>query len=139
MPVYGAKNYIRSLPSGEVGLSLDNDLVTAFPAVGGAGVAPLNGEAFAVPSGGSGGGNLADGRTVRWQTLFAGTALGSVNMRIQGAMNDVPAEYIDLDTDTTVGGNSKTVVGVRARFLRGQVQAYTGGDATSKVTLKILP
>lgn len=134
MPAYGSKNYVQSLVPGSIGFSLNADAVTTLNG----NVQPASGEAFALPSS-PGLGNAADGRTIRWQTLFTGTALATVSMRLQGAMRDVDAEYKDLDTDTTVTGNAKTVVGVRANFVRIQVQAQTGADATSKVTGMILP
>jgi hypothetical protein len=72
---------------------------------------------------------------VRWQTIF-GTAPSAINIRLQGAAADVDAEYWDLDTSTATAGEARTVVTVRARFLRIKLVTSTGGAA---LTAKMLP
>jgi hypothetical protein len=69
-----------------------------------------------------------------WQTVF-GTAPTAVNMVLQGAINDVDAEYQTLDTTTVVGGEARTVANVQARFLRVRFVSSTGGTG---LTAKIL-
>ncbi|HYA97300.1 MAG TPA: hypothetical protein VEH49_04330 [Methylomirabilota bacterium] len=121
-------NYQNALPPlslfpGDAGFSWNNE---ALPA------APQAGAQFAVPEPAG----LADqGHTVRWQTLY-GTAPTAVNIRLQGAMADVDAEYADIDTSTAPGGEARTVAGVRARFLRVKLFSNTGGAG---LTAKILP
>src|SRR5713101_1585948 len=112
-----------ALYPGDVGFSWNNE---AFPA------APQAGAQFAQPEPA---GFPDQGRTVRWQTIFA-TAPTAVNIRLQGAMADVDAEYADIDTSTATAGEARTVTGVRARFLRIKKVSSTGG---ASLTVKILP
>jgi hypothetical protein len=72
---------------------------------------------------------------VRWQTIF-GSNPSAINIRLQGAMADVDAEYTDVDTSTAIAGEARTAVGVRARFLRVKKITSTGGTG---LTGKILP
>jgi hypothetical protein len=51
-------------------------------------------------------------------------------------MADVDTEFMDVDTSTATAGEARTVVGVRARFLRVKKVTSTGGTA---LTAKILP
>jgi len=55
---------------------------------------------------------------------------GAIDPRLQGAMADVDAEYKDIDTSTNVNGESKTVVGVQAKFLRLRVNSSTVGSGS---------
>ena len=123
MPAYSNATPPFSLFPGDVGFSFNAE---SFPANGTAGAQ------FAVPEPAG----LPDqGHTVRWQTIF-GSAPTAINIRLQGAAADVDAEYADLDTSTATAGEARTVVGVRARFLRVKVVSSTGGSA---LTAKILP
>jgi hypothetical protein len=70
------------------------------------------------------------GRTVRWQTLF-GTAPTAVSIMLQGALQDVDAEYFTLDTSTNTAGESRAVTTVRAKFLRAKVTSITGGSGVT--------
>jgi hypothetical protein len=114
MPNYQNVTPPLALYPGDVGFSWNNE---AFPA------APQAGVQFAQPEPA---GFPDQGRTVRWQTIF-GTAPTAVNIRLQGAMADVDAEYADIDTSTATAGEARTVGGVRARFLRIKLFSNTGG------------
>ena len=122
MPAYQNALPPLSLFSGDVGFSFNNE---AFPG------ANTSGSQFALPSFTG----LPDGGTaVRWQTVF-GTAPTAVNMVLQGAINDVDAEYQTIDTTTVTTGEARTVANVQARFLRIKFVSSTGG---SGLTAKIL-
>jgi hypothetical protein len=122
MPAYQNTLPPISLFSGDVGFSFNNE---AFPGSG------TSGSQFALPSYTG----LPDGGTaVRWQTVF-GTNPTAVNIVLQGAINDVDAEYQTIDTTTTTTGEARTVANVQARFLRIRFVSSTGG---SGLTAKIL-
>ncbi len=122
MPAYQNALPPLSLFSGDVGFSFNNE---AFPG------ANTAGSQFAIPSFTG----LPDGGTaVRWQTIFGG-APTAVNMVLQGAMNDVDAEYQVIDTTTATTGEARTVANVQAKFLRIKFVSSTGG---SGLTAKIL-
>jgi hypothetical protein len=123
MPAYNNSVPPFSLFPGDVGFSFNAE---AFPANGTAGAQ------FAIPEPAG----LPDqGHTVRWQTIF-GTAPSAVSISLQGAAADVASEYFTVDTTTAVAGEARTVIGVRARFLRVIVNTSTGGAA---LTAKMLP
>src|SRR5215468_8789873 len=122
MPAYQNTLPPISLFSGDVGFSFNNE---AFPG------SATSGSQFAMPSFTG----LPDGGTaVRWQTVF-GTAPTTVNMVLQGAINDVDAEYQTLDTTTATAGEARTVANVQAKFLRIRFVSSTGGTG---LTAKIL-
>lgn len=123
MPAYSNSTPPLSLFPGDVGFSFNAE---AFPANGTAGAQ------FAIPEPAG----LPDqGHTVRWQTIF-GTAPTAVNITLQGAAADVNSEYSAIDTSTATAGEARTVLGVRARFLRIIVNSSTGG---ASLTAKMLP
>jgi len=123
MPAYSSDTPPLALFPGDVGFSFNAE---AFPADGTAGAQ------FALPEPAG----LPDqGHTVRWQTIF-GTAPSAINIRLQGAMADVNAEFFDIDTSTATAGEARTVAGVRARFLRVKKVSSSGG---ASLTAKILP
>ncbi len=123
MPAYNNATPPLSLFPGDVGFSFNAE---SFPANGTAG------SQFAIPEPAG----LPDqGHTVRWQTIF-GTAPTAINILLQGAAADVDAEYTTVDTSTATAGEARTVIGVRARFLRAKVVSSTGG---ASLTAKILP
>jgi hypothetical protein len=123
MPVYSNSTPPFSLFPGDVGFSFNAE---AFPANGTAGAQ------FAIPEPAG----LPDqGHTVRWQTIF-GTAPTAISIVLQGAAADVDAEYFVIDTSTLTTGEARTVIGVRAKFLRIKVITSTGGAA---LTAKMLP
>jgi len=122
MPAYQNTLPPISLFSGDIGFSFNNE---AFPG------SATSGSQFALPSFTG----LPDGGTaVRWQTVF-GTAPTAVNIILQGAINDVDAEYQQLDASTQTAGEARTVANVQARFLRIRFVSSTGG---SGLTAKIL-
>jgi hypothetical protein len=123
MPAYSNATPPLSLFPGDVGFSFNNE---AFPAANTAGTQ------FAIPEPSG----LPDQtHAVRWQTIY-GTQPTAVNIRLQGSSADVDAEYADLDTSTATTGDARTVIGVRARFLRIKLFSSTGGAA---LTAKFLP
>ena len=123
MPAYSNTTPPLSLFPGDVGFSFNNE---AFPSAGTAG------SQFAIPEP-TGLPDQTHG--VRWQTIY-GTQPTAVNIRLQGSSADVDAEYFDLDTSTATTGEARTVIGVRAKFLRIKVYSSTGGAA---LTAKFLP
>ena len=123
MPAYNAAVPPLSLFPGDVGFSFNAE---AFPAAGTAG------SQFAIPEPS---GMPDQGHTVRWQTIY-GTAPSAINIVLQGASADVDAEYQLVDTSTATAGEARTVIGVRAKFLRVKVISYTGG---ATITAKMLP
>ena len=123
MPNYQNLTPPFSLSPGDVGFSFNNE---AFPGAGTAG----SQFALTVP-----GGYMPEtGFSVRWQTIFGG-APTAVNISLQGAMNDVDAEYVNIDTTTQTAGEARTATGVQARFLRIKLNSSTGG---SGLTAKML-
>src|SRR5215813_10964834 len=123
MPAYSNATPPLALFPGDVGFSFNGE---TFPSDGTAG------SQFAVPEPA---GFPDQGHTVRWQTVF-GTAPSAVNIRLQGAIDDVNSEYFDLDTSTATAGEARTVNNVRARFLRVNLVSSTGG---ASLTAQILP
>lgn len=122
MPTYQNVVPPISLSSGDVGFSFNNE---AFPG------ANTAGSQFALPSYTG----LPDGGTsVRWQTVF-GTNPTAVNLALQGAINDVDAEYQTIDSSTATAGEARTVANVQARFLRVKLVSSTSGNG---LTTKIL-
>jgi hypothetical protein len=67
-----------------------------------------------------------NGRTIRWQTIY-GTAPSAVSIVLQTAMSDSDAQYSTIDTTTLTAGESRTIAGVRANFVRAKVSSITGG------------
>jgi hypothetical protein len=123
MPAYSNTTPPLSLFPGDVGFSFNAE---AFPANGTAGAQFAIPEPAGVPD---------QGHTVRWQTIY-GTAPSAINITLQGAAADVNSEYFAIDTSTATAGEARTVIGVRARFLRIIVNSSTGG---ATLTVKILP
>lgn len=123
MPAYSNSTPPLSLFPGDVGYSFNAE---AFPANG------TSGAQFAIPEPT---GLTDQAHSVRWQTIF-GTAPTAINIRLQGAAADVDAEYSDIDTSTNTTAEARTVIGVRARFLRIKVVTSSGGAG---LTAKILP
>jgi hypothetical protein len=123
MPAYSNTTPPLSLFPGDVGFSFNAE---AFPANGTAGAQFAIPEPAGVPD---------QGHTVRWQTIY-GTAPSAINIALQGAAADVNSEYFAIDTSTATAGEARTVIGVRARFLRIIVNSSTGG---ATLTVKILP
>jgi len=121
MPNYNAQVPPYSIFPGDVALAFNAE----SPAAGQAS------QQFALPSYA---GFPENGRTIRWQTLF-GSAPSAVSVVLQSAMIDADAEYSTIDTSTVTAGESRSVTGVRANFLRAKVSSITGG---SGVTVQVL-
>jgi len=114
MPNYNTQVPPYSIFPGDVALAFNSE-------------APAAGQAsqqFALPSYA---GFPENGRTLRWQTVF-GSAPTAVNIVLQSAMNDVDAQFATIDTSTATAGESRTVTGVRANFVRAKVSSITGGS-----------
>ena len=123
MPAYSNSTPPLSLFPGDVGFSFNAE---AFPSNGTAGAQ------FAIPEPSG----LPDqGHTVRWQTIF-GTAPSAISIVLQAAAADVDSEYSTIDTSTSTAGEARSLIGVRARFLRIKMTSSTGGAG---LTAKILP
>ena len=123
MPAYSNTTPPLSLFPGDVGFSFNAE---AFPANGTAGAQ------FAIPEPTG----LPDqGHAVRWQTIF-GTAPTAITIVLQGVAADVDSEYFTIDTSILTTGEARTVIGVRARFLRIKLTTATGGTG---LTAKMLP
>lgn len=83
------------------------------------------GIAFAVPVNQKESGR---GRVVTWNFYFAGSPT-VVEVRLEGALNDVDAEYMTLDVSTNVLGEIRTVAPVNVRFTRIRQISRTGGTS----------
>lgn len=66
------------------------------------------------------------GRAVTWQSIPVVNP-SAISLQLQGAMNDVDAEYAVLDTSTVVGGEMRTVSVVNLKFIRARQVSRTGG------------
>lgn len=76
-------------------------------------------------------------RNIRWDYTFAGTALSTVTVNLEG--NDVSPQFTGtweiLDQGTSVTGEAgHNVVNKNPLFLRVRVAVATGGDATSLIS-----
>lgn len=87
--------------------------------------AGVNGLGFGVPQAPNKG-----PRTVTWRAFYTGGP-AAVNVVLQGAINDVDAEYFTLDTTTVVGGETRQVNNVNVRHLRARMVSNTGGTLWS--------
>lgn len=123
MPAYQNTLPPISLFPGDVGFSFNNE---TFPG------SATAGSQFALNT--LGGFTAETGYTVRWQTIFGG-APSAVNITLQAAINDVDAEYQNIDTTTQTTGEARTVTGVQGRFLRVKFNSSTGG---SGLTAKLM-
>lgn len=121
MPVYQTQNPTFAIFPGDVALAFNSESLTAGETR----------QEFAL-SDYSGFPN--QGRTVAWQTIY-GTAPSAICISLQGAMQDVDAQYTNLDTSTATAGEQRTVSNVQVKFLRAKVTRITGG---SSVTVQIL-
>lgn len=74
--------------------------------------------------------------TIVWTTSYA-VAPGAVSLQLQGALNDVDAEYAVLDTSTAVGGEMRHVAGIAVRFIRVRQVSRTGATAHTTVSVKL--
>jgi hypothetical protein len=59
-----------------------------------------------------------------------------VNITLQAAINDVDAEYQNIDTTIATAGEARTVTGVQGNFLRIKFNSSTGGTGlTAKLVV----
>jgi hypothetical protein len=78
---------------------------------------------------------FARGRLVTWQSILNGVP-AAISLQLQGAMNDVEAEYAVLDTSTATAGEMRHVGPLNLRFLRVRQVSRTGAtDLTVTVML----
>jgi hypothetical protein len=113
MPNYNMQVPPYSIFPGDVALAFNSE----SPAAGRAS------QQFALPSYA---GFPENGRTIRWQTIYA-TASSAVSMVLQTAMSDADAQFTTIDTSAATAGEARTVTGVRANFVRAKVSSITGG------------
>ena len=66
---------------------------------------------------------------------FNSESPSAVNVALQTAMTDSDSQYSTIDSSTVTAGESRTVSGVRANFIRAKVSSITGG---SGVTVQLL-
>jgi hypothetical protein len=121
MPNYNAQVPPYSIFPGDVALAFNSESPSAGQAS----------QQFALPSYA---GFPENGRTIRWQTIY-GTAPSAVSVVLQTALTDADAQYATIDTSTVTAGESRSVSGVRANFVRAKVSSITGG---SGVTVQVL-
>lgn len=121
MPTYNSAAPPLALFPGDVGFSFNNE---AFPANGTAGAQ------FALPLPA---GFPEQTHRVRWQTLFTGGPT-AVNITLQAALEDVDADYKDVDTSTQTAGEQREI-SVAARFIRAKMNSRTGG---TNLTMKFI-
>lgn len=87
--------------------------------------APVNSSGYALPHK-----SYSDVRPIVWKTSFAGGP-SAVNVILQGALNDVDAEYVQLDASTVTAGEQRTVSAVLTRFVRARLATRTGGTSAT--------
>jgi hypothetical protein len=121
MPNYNTQAPPYSANPGDVALAFNNEAPTAGQAS----------QQFALPSHS---GFPENGRTIRWQTIYASSP-SAVSVALQTAMVDSDTQYTTIDSSTAVGGEARTVTSVRANFIRTKVTSITGG---SGVTVQFL-
>jgi len=117
MPNYNTQVPPYSIFPGDVALAFNSE-------------APGAGQAsqqYALPSYA---GTPNNARTISWQTIYA-SAPSAISVALQGAMQDVDADYATLDTSTATAGETRSVSGVRANFLRAKVTSITGGSGVT--------
>ncbi len=121
MPNYNAQNPPFAIFPGDVALAFNAEAPTAGQAS----------QQFALPDYS---GRGEQGRTVRWQTIFA-SAPSAISITLQTALDDVDAHYQTVDTSTATAGEARTVTAVNAKFIRAKLTSITGG---SGVTVEVL-
>lgn len=76
------------------------------------------------------------GRIIGWKSLFNGT-MSAVQLDLMGAYEDVPTDYVVLDSSTNILGEMRSVANVRCKFLLVRVTSLSAGTATGLIA-KIL-
>lgn len=94
-----------------------------------AAAAPVNGAVFAVPT--------TAGFDITWDAVFAGTALGAVQVDLQGSLDAAFTNPIQLDTFNVVGSTARHVTSKQVPFLRARLVSAAGGDATSTLVVRV--
>lgn len=79
-------------------------------------------------------GTMDNSSAITWETRFPSVP-STINVRLQGAVRDVAAEYFDLDTSTNAAGEVRSIaLGVtKVNFLRIKVVTSTGGTSPTIV------
>ncbi len=121
MPNYNAQNPPYSIFPGDVALAFNAESPAASQAS----------QQFALPDYS---GRGEQGRAIRWQTVY-GTAPSAINVALQVALQDVDAQYQTIDSSTNTAGESRSVSGVNAKFIRAKITSITGG---SGITVQLL-
>jgi len=73
---------------------------------------------------------FARGRLITWQSVM-NVNPDAISLQLQGAINDVEAEYAVLDTSTSVTGEMRHVGPVNLRFLRVRQVSRTAGTSVT--------
>lgn len=75
------------------------------------------------------------GKALVWQSVMNGSP-SAISLQLQGAMNDVSAEYAVLDTSSATAGEMRHVLPINVRFVRVRQVSRTGGtDVTVQVSI----
>lgn len=101
----------------------------ALSVVNAAANAPVNGTPFAVPA--------SAGEDFTWDVVFAGTALTTVQVDLQGSLDAAFTNPIQLDTFNVVGSTGRHVTNKQVPFIRVRLVSATGGDASSSVVARV--
>jgi len=72
------------------------------------------------------------GRPLVWQSIIVGSP-SAISLQLQGALNDVDAEYNVLDTSTLATGEMRHVTPLNIRFIRVRQASRTGGTSVTVV------
>jgi hypothetical protein len=102
----------------------------ALNVVNPANLAPVNGQAFAVPG--------TSGVDVSWDIIAGGTALATFQADLQGSMDAAFTNPEQLDTTNVVGSFARSITGKQMPFMRIRIVTATGGDGTSTLVGRIL-
>jgi hypothetical protein len=101
----------------------------ALSVLNAAGLAPVNGQVFAIPG--------TAGYDITWDVVLAGTALGTIQVDLQGSMDATFTNPVQLDTYNVVGNTGRHVTNKQMPFLRVRLVTATGGDPTSSVIARV--
>ena len=77
-------------------------------------------------------GHNENGLTLQWSTDFP-SAPSTCTTTIQVADFDVDADYVDLDSSTDTGGDSRSITLTRFRFIRAVWSNVTGGSSPTGI------
>ncbi len=75
-------------------------------------------------------------RILTWQTIYPSAPAG-ITAALQGAMNDVDSQYVNLDTSTAVGGEIRQVTINEIGFVRVRITGLGGAAPTCIIKLSI--